>query len=605
MKAILRVLKNAWSAAKDEKKLRRAAIILWALYLLNYMVLMVQPLLQSALLDGIEMIISDKEGVLMALAGAAGMMASGVFLAVYQAKARPICSDASSKLKIKIRQKIYAKLCHVLYSKFDSPEIYEKTELVSGKYPELCSDLLFGRTLSSLVGTAISFVFTSIVLCRVNLLVAIIMISGNLFGIFKTWLEARVNYYAIVENMKDRRFANAYRSTLFDRNTIKEIRLFGLTDYLRGKWLFHAGKVNRKTAGKQGLFLLLDLATYAVSNAFMVAALILTSKLILDGSVGIGAFLLVYSSSGSLIDTSGSLFTSLRDLKLAEKYHTAFEELMSLPDSEPLMYPPAVSDEPLDIRLDHISFRYDGSDRNAVDDLCLEIKQGEKLAVVGENGSGKSTLAALIVRLYTPCGGEIYVNGRPQKHEIGRLRREVSMVFQDFGRYETTFRENISIGDISGSYSDNELMECADRTGIGARIRAEEPGLDTPIGRFAGDGIELSGGEWQKLSMTRALIRRGTKLLIMDEPNAALDPVSERDIYRRVFDSMDGDESLMLITHRLGAVKYVDRIIVMERGHIVEEGTHDELMEKHGAYARMFDSQAEWYEENDKCCDNR
>lgn len=597
MRAIFCVLKDAWSMAKDEKKLRRAAIVLWIFCLLDYIVRMLQPLLQSSLLNGIDKILSGENGFRMMLLAGAGMLASGVYLNFSSMKQRPICSEASSELKIKIWQRIYTKLCRVYYSTFDSPALYEKIELVSGNYPDFCVNLLFGRMLSALVGTVISFVFTSIVLCSVHPWIAVIMIAGNLFGIFKTWLEAHLNYYDIVGNMKDRRYADTYRSVLFDRNTIKEVRLFGLTEYLREKWLYYTRKVNRKTAGKQGLFLLLDFATYAVSNAFMVAALILTSKMILDGSVGIGTFLLVYSSSGSLIDTSGNLFSSFRDLKLAEKYYEAHEELMALPEVEPLPYPTAALDEPLNIRLDHVSFRYEGSERNAVDDLCLEIKQGEKLAIVGENGSGKSTLMSLIIRLYAPEHGEIYVNGRPQQEEIGRLRREVSMVFQDFGRYETTFRNNIAMGDIYGSYSSDELMECADRAGIGTRIRAEALGLDTPIGRFDENGIELSGGEWQKLSMARALIRRGTKMLIMDEPNAALDPISEREIYRQVFDSMADNESLLLITHRLGAVKYVDRIVVMERGHVIEEGTHEELMKKHGTYERMYAAQAEWYEE--------
>jgi len=599
MKHITGVLKDALNSIQHQKAIRRTVWVLWLLTLAYYVVRMLNPLLQSALLDGTVSLFEETPNYTLLILGALGLLLIEGVLAVNNAKWKILFTKASNEIQIGIQSQIFDKLCKIPYSAFNSPKVYEKIELVSGKYAGYCSNFLAGRTLSSLLGTFISFVFTTVVLIQVDPLIAGIVVCGNLFGIFKTWLEAHLNYYSTVERMKERRYANAYISSLFDRNMIKEIKVFGLTEYICKKWYEYTVRINRKTMGYNSLFLLLDFVTYLIANAFTVASLILTAYMILNGEISIGAFVLVYSSSGSLIDTSGSLFGSLRELKLASYYLSAYKEFMAMPDVEGNDTSLNTNDEadtPLDIVMDHISYTYEGSDTKAIDDLSLSIHQGEKIAIVGENGCGKTTLIALLNRLYSPDSGEILIAGRPQAEQLSKLRTQVSTVFQNFGTYETSFRENIIMSDRDNFYSDEEIMLCAGNTGLDAKIQASAKGLDTPIGRYAKGGINLSGGEWQKLAISRGLIRKSTKMLIMDEPNAALDPIAEAAIYKQVFDAIK-DQTLVLVTHRLGAIKYVDRIIVMEQGRIVEDGSHDELMQQHGKYYEMYTAQAKWYEE--------
>lgn len=235
MKHIINILKDATDAIKSKKIIKLQVLGLWILVLMYYVIRMLNPLIQSALLDGAVSLFNDKPNYSLLLIGLFGILISEGMLSVYFAKWLMLFRSAESEINIGIQSKIYNKLCLIPYSTFNSPKIHEKIQIVSGKYAGYCSSLLAGRTLSSLVGTLISFVFTTIVLIRVNPIIALVAVCGNLFGLFKTWLEARLNYYSTVEKMKDRRFADTYRSTLFDRNTIKEIKVLGISDYIYRK----------------------------------------------------------------------------------------------------------------------------------------------------------------------------------------------------------------------------------------------------------------------------------------------------------------------------------------------------------------------------------
>lgn len=601
MKHIINILKDAANSIKNQRVIKLQVLCLWAMTIMYYMIRMFIPLLQSALLDGAVSLFDDIPKYSLLIIGLLGILFSEALLSLNNAKWGILYTSASNEINIGIQSKIYNKLCTIPYGCFNSPEIYEKIQIVSGKYAGYCSSFLAGRTLSSLIGTLISFIFTTSVLISIDPIIALVVVCGNFFGLFKTWLEAHLNYYSAVEKMKDRRYADTYRSTLFDRNTIKEIKVLGLTDYIYRKWYKFTSRVNRKTIGYNISFLLLDFLTYLIANVFTVAALLLTARMILNGEIGIGSFLLVYSSSGSLIDTSGNLFGAFRDLKLSTYYNSLYNEIMSMPDielNEESMTHNDHTKDSLDIIFENVNYTYDGSATKAIDNLNLVIRQGEKIAIVGENGCGKTTLVSLLNGLYIPDSGNIYVSGISHTEQLALIRRHISTVFQKFGKYETNFRENIVISDINHSYSDEEIMECAHKTGIDKKIYDYVAGLDTPIGRFEKGGINLSGGEWQKLAVTRGLFGKDKKILIMDEPNAALDPVAEADMYKNILDTVgtNKDQTLILITHRLGAIKYVDRIVVMDHGRIVEDGSHESLMQKGGKYYEMYNSQAKWYE---------
>jgi len=599
VKHVFSILKTAWRSIKNEKASRYTVWFLWLLTLSYYVVRMLNPLLQSALLDGTVSLFGNKADYSLLVIGFLGLLLMEGVLALYNGKWGILFAKANNEICIGIQSNIYDKLCKIPYSAFNSPKIYEKIDLVTKNYAGYCSGFLAGRTLSSLVGTFISFIFTTVVLIKINPIIALIVVLGNLFGIFKTWLEARLNYYAAVEKMKERRFADAYRSTLFNRNNIKEIRVFGLTDYIFREWYRHTSRVNQKTMSYNALFLLLDFGTYFISNLFTVLSLLLTAKMILADELSIGTFLLVYSSSGALIDTSGSLFGAMRELKLSSYYHTLYEDFMSMSDVETDKSISKYGEEgsiPSEISFDHVCYTYEGSSQRAIDDLCLHIETGEKLAIVGENGCGKSTLVALLNKLYLPDSGEISIAGIPLNEQLSGVQGGIVTVFQDFGKYETTFRENIIMAEQFRVASDAEILSCIHKTGLSTKIESLEKGLDTPIGRFAPEGIDLSGGEWQKLAIARSLFCKNTRVLVMDEPNATLDPLSEATIYNQML-NIAKDETLILITHRLGAIKYVDRIVVMDRGHIIEDGSHDVLMQKGGKYYEMYTAQAKWYKD--------
>ena len=246
------------------------------------------------------------------------------------------------------------------------------------------------------------------------------------------------------------------------------------------------------------------------------------------------------------------------------------------------------------INLIAVSFAYpDG--RKALEGVSFSIKPGEILAIVGENGAGKTTLAKLLLRFYDPTGGKLMAGG----HDLASIRPEVwrhaaSAVFQDFGRYPFEFWRNITFHETFEEVDQERLTEAITGAGLTGLLERLPKGLDEILGKQFG-GTDLSGGEWQKVAIARAIYRRNEAgLLILDEPTSALDPQSEADLYRRFADLASGTTTI-LITHRLMSVKTADRIIVLKAGSLVEEGTHEALLASGGTYAHLWTLQAEQY----------
>jgi ATP-binding cassette subfamily B protein len=248
------------------------------------------------------------------------------------------------------------------------------------------------------------------------------------------------------------------------------------------------------------------------------------------------------------------------------------------------------------IRFDNVSFFYPGSEVPALDNVSLHITPGESLAIVGENGSGKTTLIKLLTRLYTPTHGKISLEGLPlEEWDIDTLRRKIGVIFQDFARYQLIVGENIGIGDADNLDSENEIEIAAKKGMADEFVRDLPSGYKTQLGTWFKDGKELSGGQWQKVALSRAFMRSKADILILDEPTAAIDAKAEADIFAH-FAELTANRISIIISHRFSTVRRADHIIVLEKARIMEQGSHEELLELGGQYATLFKLQAEGYQ---------
>ena len=243
---------------------------------------------------------------------------------------------------------------------------------------------------------------------------------------------------------------------------------------------------------------------------------------------------------------------------------------------------------------ENVGFRYPGSDRWAVRGLDFSLAPGERIALVGENGAGKTTLVKLLARLYDPTEGRILLDGVDlREYDVESLRRNVGVIFQDFVRYDFILGENIAVGNI-GAREDEARIETAAQRSLADSVAARVAGrYDQMLGRRFENGVELSGGEWQKVALARAYMR-DAQLLILDEPTAALDARAEYEVFLR-FSELTAGRMAVLISHRFSTVRMADRILVLHGGELVEHGTHEALVAHGGLYAELFQLQAAGY----------
>jgi ATP-binding cassette subfamily B protein len=246
------------------------------------------------------------------------------------------------------------------------------------------------------------------------------------------------------------------------------------------------------------------------------------------------------------------------------------------------------------IALSHVSFQYPTGARKVLDDVSLTIRPGEVVALVGENGSGKTTLVKLLCRLYDPTGGTLTLDGIDlRRFETAALRREFSILFQDYARYHLTARENIWFGNTDLPPDDERVAAAARDSGANDVILGLPRGYDTILGKLFEDGEELSIGEWQKVALSRAFLR-DAQIIVMDEPTSSLDAKAEYTFFQN-FRKLAAGRTAVLISHRFSTVRMADHIYVLKEGRIIEEGTHEELLHGGGTYACLFETQAQYY----------
>ncbi|MFM7424110.1 MAG: ABC transporter ATP-binding protein [Elainella sp.] len=381
----------------------------------------------------------------------------------------------------------------------------------------------------------------------------------------------------------------------------KEVRLFSLQTVLLERWrnLFNEmfgtmDQVRREGALAVMLWALISGLGVVIPYIYVIVGVLSGSYTLGDLALYTGIIIQVRRSLYILIGNTGDIY----DVALA----TA--PIFQLLDLEPQLHSghtlviPAseVRSDQRGIQLQNLSFVYPGSDRPILEDLRLTIHPGEMIALVGENGAGKTTLAKLLSRLYDPSSGKILWNGQDLRDlDLTALRSRIAVVMQDYARFPATLRENVGWGYLPQIEDDSAIRAVLQDAGIEQVVTELEKGLETPLGKQLEEGVDLSGGQWQRLAIARALMRLSeVELLVFDEPTAALDPKNEHEIYR-IFKAIAQDRISVVVSHRLALAKLADRIVVLEQGKIVEVGTHSELMQQGDRYYTMFSRQASSY----------
>lgn len=495
-----------------------------------------------------------------------------------------------------VKCKIMNKAKEIDVASFDLPEFYEKFENASreaGMRP-----IQVVRSTFSIVSTLISAISFIVILAAVAWFAPLVVILLSLPSAIITFWYRKKNFRYMRHHSKERRQMAYYSDMLVNKDMVKELRLFGLSD----TFIVNYNKVFKKYfTGLKNLIvhenvwsIIISLVSTSVNCAlfFFIAYTVTNgSGQIGDYSLYTGALTSIAGCVASLVSTTSSIYEG-----------TLFIDNMIVFMNEKRQITPTLSPaRPVERHVGHtiefqnVSFRYPGTNRDVLKNVSFSVEAGDTVVLVGLNGAGKTTLLKLLTRLYDPTDGCILLDGRDiREYNTDELYAMFGAIFQDFGKYAFTVNENICFGEITKPI-DYEAIKASARASSADEFISHLPhGYETPLMRvFEQDGIEPSIGQWQKLAIARAFYS-DSDVLILDEPTASLDAIAEQEIFNQ-FDLLRKDKTTFFVSHRLSSATMATKILVLDRGTLVEEGTHRELMEKEGIYHKLFTTQANRY----------
>lgn len=380
------------------------------------------------------------------------------------------------------------------------------------------------------------------------------------------------------------------------KETAKELKLFGLAGYITGQYAQLSDDLYEQNVALARRRLLVGSLLSVVSTGSYYSAYGYVIYRTVTGDLSWGSLQFIAGSIAGASANIQSVFATFSNIADQSLFLT---DLVTFFKVKPTLAPaPNAVPAPRPIRdgfvFENVSFHYPGNPRPILDRFDFRVSPGERVAIVGENGQGKTTLVKLITRLYDPTAGRILLDGVDlREYDIEDLHREIGVIFQDFVRYEMSARENIAVGRLDAADDEWRIRKAAGRSLAHDVITRLPAGYDQRLGRRFDGGVDLSGGEWQKVALARAYLR-DAQLLILDEPTAALDARAELEVFER-FAELTAGKMALLISHRFSTVRMADRIVVLSDGHIKEDGHHDSLIAQGGRYARMFEQQAASY----------
>jgi len=407
---------------------------------------------------------------------------------------------------------------------------------------------------------------------------------------------ASLGYSLLFQWTPERRLLDYLRYMGASDESAKEVKLFGLSDFLVGRYASLSEKFyqeNKTLAVRRNLVstLLVTVGTLGYYGAY---AVIIYRTVMGDFTIGTLTFL-----AGSFRQSRSLIQSVLLSLSSIYEQSLYLSDLFTFLDVQPsVVSKPGARPVPRPLqtgfRFENVGFRYPGSERWAVRGLTFSFQPHERIALVGENGAGKTTLVKLLARLYDPDEGRILLDDVDLRdYDLDSLRKNIGIIFQDFVRYDFILRENIGVSQVEALGDEARIREAARRSLADSVATRVPQGFDQMLGRRFDNGVELSGGEWQKVALARAYMR-DSQVLILDEPTAALDARAEYEVFLR-FAELTRGRMAVLISHRFSTVRMADRILVLQGGELVDDGTHEELVARGGLYAELFSLQAAGY----------
>lgn len=518
----------------------------------------------------------------------------------------------SLEVQYQLDLKIGQRFMHMAYKNLEDPKVHDLRQKVeeaksrSGDVQSLldnCFNMIMGGL--SLIGYGailLSLIESDQMVQRTGVVWIDFITSHSfiglcvllIFNIMNAYIQAKSNgyFYKFIEEAAPiNREYSYYKSLEKDYRIGQDIRLqngYGLLKQRMNEYISFSQKFLKKLMNEEYKYTVCSV-TLVQMQTFLIYAMI-TLKVFVR-SITVGSFYMYIQAVSNINSIIRGIFSNFTSIRRALTYYGAYEEILKLEDEGEYGEALPEIDEGYKLCIENLWFKYPGSSQWILKDFSMTLEKGKTIALVGLNGAGKSTLIKLILRLYTPSKGRILLNGKDINLFDKRAYYQLfSVVFQDFKLFACSVAENVA-GDTK--WDTERLNKVIETVGM-EKVLERYGGVEAPVTRyFEGDGIEFSGGESQKIAIARALYR-DTAIVIMDEPTAALDPISEYEIYEQLNQLMKGRTALM-ISHRLSSCRLCEKIIVMDEGIVLETGSHEELLEKKGLYHKLWTTQSQYY----------
>ncbi|MFB5266026.1 ABC transporter ATP-binding protein [Paenibacillus enshidis] len=576
-------------------QVRPLAVTCWVLLMLLISAIpAMQIWLQKVSIDAISTATANTANLLPVLLLVASIYGLNIINSILSETSEYLFNIAKEDTNFRLQRSVLRKSLYVPYYYYEDARFYDELSMVSQALSRSGAEVI--RSAFTSFSNVVSLFTVVVMLNIVHWSLPLLLISSTLPGIIILLIAKKRRYRLAVATTQQGREIDYTFRLMLSKHAAKEIRIFQLGDLLIKRWAHLFVSVRNKVLkqyakeGRGRIAGVLILQFSALAVAIMLVMQINKNVLTLGDYVALMSAVVIVQG------TMGSIGANLGQVLEMSSFINHLYQYLALPEASKSTGELEFPQHYEQLRVSGLHFTYPNTERKVLTDISFTVKRGETIAIVGENGAGKTTLMNCLLGLYSPSQGNIYIDNEAlQNFSIDSYLTHVSAVFQQFVQYNYSIHDNVAFGAMHKQLSQDETLDALTAVGLNEMVHRLSEGMGTRLGSEFKGGVELSGGQWQRIAIARATVR-DAEILILDEPTSALDPLAELEIFR-TFQSLAAGRTAFMVSHRLGPARLADRILVLKNGVLVEQGNHDELIQLGGEYKAMFQAQAEWYQE--------